>query len=443
MRIAALRKLRDALVDSLAARMAREAPADAAAKRVFAMDERRGMEDDSERLEVALTASYAGARVNGKLAALMRGQMRKLRDAVEREVRAPASTAHAAVVTASERFVLVVDAVVQGLGVHDAHDAAKQLADVADDLALGSSQRARPDAAEKDRGVVRMAASTHVLRGGAAAMKRFGALGRDLGGIVDGDLMRVDRASGASDFFHAELAARDLAARLRQPDPSFGGAKGRSGRGGGESGGGRGTAGDDASGEPDEAQKAFNEAAGELERLAQDHAGEMGKTEQALNGGETEEERKALLDEAKKHADAIREATKPLPNVGGGSDSWTSKGAAGKEHAEHQWKGASVGPIGHDRPERKHGAKGDGRTDQKTVKCYHATLFATISPRSTGKYHTEVRKSRRATALVRYRAALRPTHNSHEDRSAAPRKYHGPDIPTMVGVRLTGSNASA
>jgi hypothetical protein len=174
-------------------------------------------------------------------------------------------------------------------------------------------------------------------------MKRFGALGRDLGGIIDGDLMRVARASDASDFFHAELAARDLAARLRQPDPSFGGGKGRAGRGGGESGGGRGTAGDDASGEPDDAQKAFNEAAGELERIAQDHAGEMGKVEQALNGAETEEERKALLEEAKKHADAIREATKPLPNVGGGSDSWTSKGAAGKEHAEQMAKSLEEG----------------------------------------------------------------------------------------------------
>jgi len=341
-RLDALRKLRDALVDSLAARIQREVPADAKARGAFVIDERRGMEDDSERLEVTLTATYAGVRINGRLAAMLRGQMRKLRDAVEREAKQPSAATHANVVAASERFVLVADAVIQALGMHDARDAAKQLADVADDLALGATQRARPDAADQDRGVVRMQASTHVLRGGGAAMKRFGSLGRDLGGIVEGDLMRVARASGGSDWLHAELAARDLAARLRQPDPSFGGGKGRAGRGGGESGGARGTAGDEP-GEPDEAQQAFNEAARELERLAQDHAGEMEKVDQALNGAEREEDRKALMDEAKKHADAIRDATKPLPTVGGGSDSWTSKGAAAKEHAEQMAKSLEDG----------------------------------------------------------------------------------------------------
>ena len=343
-RLDALRKLRDALVDSLATRIAREVPNDgqAAARRAFLADERRGMEDDSERLEVTLTATYAGVRVPSKLAAMLRGQMRKVRDAIEAESKRLASGTHVAVIGASERFALVADAVIHGLGMRDARDSAKQLADVADDLAHGASQRARPDAAEKDRGVVRMLASTHVLKGGAGAMKRFGALGRDLGGIVDGDLSRVARATNAGDMFHAELAARDLAARLRQPDPSFGGAQGRAGRGGGESGGARGTPGDEGQ-EPDEAQRAFNEAAGDLERLAQDHAGEMAKVEQALNGAESEEERKALMDEAKKHADAIRDATKGLPSVGGGSDSWTSKGAAAKEHAEQMAKSLEGG----------------------------------------------------------------------------------------------------
>lgn len=342
MRMDALRKLRDTLVDSLAARIGREVPSEAAARRAFVVDERRTMEDDSEHLEVTLTGTYAGVRIAPKLAAMLRGQMRKLRATVEDEAKAPSAAAHTKVVAASERFVLVCDAVVQGLGVRDARDAAKQLADVADDLALGASQRQRPEATEKDRGVVRMQASTHVLKGGASSMKRFGTLGRDLGGIVDGDLMRVARASGAEDFLHAELAARDLAARLRQPDPSFGGGEGRAGRGGGESGGARGTPGDEGQ-EPDEAQRAFNEAAGELDRIAQDHAGEMGKVEQALNDAESDDEKKALMDEAKKHAQAIRDATKPLPNVGGGSDSWTSKGAAAKEHAEQMAKSLEGG----------------------------------------------------------------------------------------------------
>ena len=93
-------------------------------------------------------------------------------------------------------------------------------------------------------------------------MKRLGALGRDLGEIVEADLPRVRRARDASDFAHAELAARDLSARLRQPDPSFG-AKGSGGRAGGESGGGRGTPGDDEQ-PPDDVEQAFDEAASDL-----------------------------------------------------------------------------------------------------------------------------------------------------------------------------------
>ena len=341
-RLDALRKLRDALVDSLAWRIGHDVPREAAPRRAFLADERRAIEDDSERLETALTATYAGVRIPLRLQAMMRGQVRKLRDAVDAESKAPSAATHANVVKASEKLVLVVDAVVHGLAVRDARDAARQLADVADDLALGASQMARSN--ERDRGSVRMEASAHILGGGAKSMRRFGELGRDLGGIIDGDLSRVARAKSASDFFHGELAARDLAARLRQPDPSFGGGGGggRSGRGGGESGGGRGTPGDEG-GEPDEAQRAFNEAAQELERLAQDHAGQMNKVEQALNGAQSDEELKAMLEEAKKHAQSVRDAAKPLPSVGGGSDSWTSKGSAAKEHAEQMAKSLEQG----------------------------------------------------------------------------------------------------
>jgi hypothetical protein len=233
------------------------------------------------------------------------------------------------VVKASEGLVLVVDAVVRGLAMRDARDSAKKLADVADDLALGATQSASPD--ERTRGASRIDASSLVLRGGAKSLWRLGELGRELAGVVDGDLARFGRASSTTDWLHAELAARDMSARLHTPDPAFG-SKG-SGRGGGESGGGRGTPGDQP--EPaDDAQKAFNEAAGELDQLRRDHAAEMGAVDEALSGAVDDDEKKKLSDDAKKHAEAIRDATKPLPSVGGGSDSWTSKGAAAKEHAE-------------------------------------------------------------------------------------------------------------
>src|SRR5581483_8903837 len=129
-------------------------------------------------------------------------------------------------------------------------------------------------------------------------------------------------------LMHAEIAARDLAARLHQPDPSFG-SKGQFGHGGGESGGGRGTPGADENG-AGEGERAFEEAAQDLERLAQDHAGEISKVEEALkNNSELEN-----TEEMKEHAKNVREAAKGLPNVGAGSDSWTSKGAAAKELSE-------------------------------------------------------------------------------------------------------------
>jgi hypothetical protein len=69
----------------------------------------------------------------------------------------------------------------------------------------------------------------------------------------------------------------------------------------------------------------------------------MGKTEQSLAGAASKEDLEQLSEEAKKHAEKVREAAKPLPTVGGGSDSWTSKGAAAREHAEQMAKAMESG----------------------------------------------------------------------------------------------------
>ncbi len=337
-RLDSLRTLRDALVDTLAARIAHDAPSDPAARREFAIAESRALGDDSEHIEDALGASHAGVKVPGRIQSLVRGSMAKLRKAVEAEKRSVSTTTHAKVVKASEGLVLLVDAVVRGLAMRDARDSARKLGDVADDLALGATQSASPD--ERTRGAARIDASSLVLRGGAKSLWRLGDLGRELGGVIDGDLSRFGRASTATDWLHAELAARDMAARLHLPDPAFG-SKG-SGRGGGESGGGRGTPGDQPE-DADETQKAFNEAAGELDQLRRDHAAEMGSVDEALSGAVDDDDKSKLSDEAKKHAEAIRDAAKPLPSVGGGSDSWTSKGAAAKEHAEQMARSLEQG----------------------------------------------------------------------------------------------------
>ena len=340
-RLAALIRLRDALVDALAWRLAHAVPKETKERREFLDREARFEDDAAELLESTLATSYAGVRVPGRLAAMLRGRMRKVKEAVSNQARSPSTKAHAAVVKASERIVLVVDAVVQGQGLKDTRDVAKELADVADDLAASGTLAQKP--AEKARGVQRMDAAAMVLEGGGRSMKKLGSLGRDLGEIVDVDLLRVDRARKAEDLPHTVLAAQDLAARLRQPDPSFGSRGGRPSHAGGESGGGRGAPGADGEGESSDVEKAFNEAAQELEQLAAEHAGHVGKVEQALAGGSSKEDLEALTEEAKKHAQKVRDAARPLPTVGGGSDSWTSKGAAAREHAEQMAKALEQG----------------------------------------------------------------------------------------------------
>ncbi len=339
-RLAALVKVRDALVDALAIRLSRAMPTDPKVRRELLDADAKLADENADLMETTLTSSYAGVRIPSRLGAMLRGRMRKLKEAVGNQGRSPSTASRAAVVKATERMVLVVDAVVRGQGLRDTRDVAKELADVADDLALSAQIAQKPQ--EKARGEQRMDASVMVLGGGGRAMLRLGALGRDLGEIVEMDLRRVDRARKDADLPHTALAAQDLAARLRQPDPSFGARGGRPSHAGGESGGGRGAqSGEDAEGS--DVEQAFNEAAQDLDRLSAEHNANMGGVEQALAGGSSEDDRKQMAEEAKRHAERVREAAKGLPSVGGGSDSWTSKGAAAREHAEQMARSLEQG----------------------------------------------------------------------------------------------------
>ncbi|AKV03471.1 hypothetical protein AKJ09_10134 [Labilithrix luteola] len=354
-RLAALREVRDVFVDSLAWRLTHGVPADPKERREFLDHEARSLDENGDRFDNALTTSYAGVRVPGRLAAMLRARMRKLKEAVKNQALSPSTASRAAVVKANERLVLVLDAVIQGTGIKDTRDVSKELAEVADDLAMAATLAQKP--AEKARAEQRMDAAVMVLEGGGRSMVKLGALGRDIGEIVSMDLLRIARSRGlgqeqdadagapkhVEDLPHTVLAAQDLAARLRQPDPSFGASGGRPSHAGGESGGGRGASGADGDGEGSDAAQAFNEAVHDLERLASEHAGEVGKVEQSLANGSSADDLKSLSEEAKKHADKVREAARPLPSVGGGSDSWTSKGAAAREHAEQMARALEQG----------------------------------------------------------------------------------------------------
>jgi len=329
-RLDGLRELRNVLVDSLASRLAPELPADHAA--FLAEEEKRSAEAISLVDQVA-NANYSGARLPGRLRAILRGQERKMADALARQKASLNAQTRAAVVHANERFALVVDAMIAGQGQRDSREASEKLADVADELSAELGLLGRDASQEvRENGGRRIESFEHVLKGGEKSLFRLGALGKELGEITNAYLLRIERARGANDFAHAELAAQDLSTRLHTPDPSFG-AKGKGRGGAGESGGGEGMP-SEADSEGSDVEQAFNEAAQDLERLSEDHAGNIGKVEQALSGAESEEDKSALKEEGKKHAEAVRQATKNLPTVGGGSDTWTGKAALAREHAE-------------------------------------------------------------------------------------------------------------
>src|SRR5262249_38143380 len=150
-----------------------------------------------------------------------------LRDALDVENKTPSQATHDKLVDASELVLLSFDSGLRALGSRDTQTVAKRLADVADDVAnAAASERDGADPASME---ARMDASISVLDGGGKQMLKLGELGLDLGEIVAADLRRIARARAIADLFHTELAARDLAARLRDGSPSFSGGGGHGG----------------------------------------------------------------------------------------------------------------------------------------------------------------------------------------------------------------------
>jgi len=319
LRYEALEGARNALVDLAAFRIengvGKQAKAHAA----------REAEETNRTLTVlddVLDRSFAGLSMPRRTRTLAQGQIRKLRELRDREIKRTTNEAHAQNRKLAEDFALALDNMLRRLDAVDAASIAKRLSDVAEDAAEGAAEARRPT--EKERGLSRLDAATFVLDGGGAELLRLGTLGRDLGEIVGNDLKRARRARGADDLFHAELALRDLAARLRHPSPSFSG-----GRGGVESGGG-GAEGDSSD---DGAQQIAREQE-QIEELARDHGAEVAGVEQAMSGAESGDELDKLREEAREHARAVRDAVRSLPRSGGEPNSAESEAAAAREQAE-------------------------------------------------------------------------------------------------------------
>jgi hypothetical protein len=327
MRYAALLAARDAMIDLLAHRLGATTPTAAKDRKAFLDDESAQLDRALAVVTKALSGRYGGLGVAPRFVAFAEGQLRKIREAMKEERRAPGDAAHKKGIEATEAAVLALDRAVRTLGVRDAQRTAKRLSQVAADAAdgfLSARQEADPRPGRQ-----RADAALSVIEPSGRALTKLGTLGADLGGIVENDVKRIRRSEQANDLFHAELAARDLAARLARPNPSFAGGGGGGGGGGAEAGGGQPEPGDEA---PSDAEDAFDAEQRALEELARDHSGNVEDVQQALHKASSGAESDAFLEEAKKHAAAVRDAIDRLP----GDDDGAARGAreAGRQMAE-------------------------------------------------------------------------------------------------------------
>lgn len=328
-RLAMLRALRDVAVDMLAD-VLRALPSGSATHKTEVEARQAKLKEALEQSTQPTISGRAAVGLPANVRRVLRAQLAKLSAPTSAYAKSPSAGTLAAYVRAHERLTLVIDAAVQGQGLKDAKEVSKRLADVADDLVLATVSAQAASARALAEG--RMDVDQSVLQAGGTALGALGGLGHDLGELTTAYVRRVGRARSAGNFVHAELAARDLALRLREPDASFGSKGGSSSLGAPstESGGGDPSSSGESS--PSDADNAFQEAAGELDKITQDHAGQSSKVDRALDKNASPEEISKMKELAKKGADAIREAVKGLPQQGVG-DSWDQRAAQAREQA--------------------------------------------------------------------------------------------------------------
>jgi hypothetical protein len=320
-RYEALRDERDSLVDLLA--VAIEEPADAAT----AVRLQTRFDEVSISLGDVLGQSWEGVRTPPRIVAIVKGRLRKLREAVAAELKTPGKATRAATQEAIEALTMRLDEALHALGSRDAKGIAKLLVDVAEDGAAAAHEAAQGN--QPEEASTRLDVDAKALDGGGASMRRLGALGRDLGEIVQNDLRRVARARAASPpaYAQAELALRDLAARMREPVPSFGG--------GGNSAGSPGAPSEeDQIGDESEGEKQAGDQESALEELAKEHGSAVGEVEDALRDAEDPKSLEGLDEEVKKRAKALRDAVAGLPKNGGMQKNLENAEASLREKAE-------------------------------------------------------------------------------------------------------------
>lgn len=332
-RFQALTQLRDALTDIVADYQPLSTEEPPAASRAAATKAAAALrtKETLKRLELlatnarrTLADTYAGLEVTRGMAAFLQGQL----DTVVREFKKTRSNDDKRR-SAIEAALLAVDAGLVSLAHRDARHVSKALGDVADEAAFAArrvqeGEDVAPGAKE------RLELAIGVLAEGARGLRRLGTLGNDLGLVAEGDLGRVIRSKDADDFFHAELAALHLAARLHRPNPSFGS---KGGGGGGSVESGNGGEGGEPSDKASDADEAFDRLAHDLAELSQEHADAVERTASALDAANGSARSDDLADEAKRRAQALRRSVISLPEPGEAPSTSRASSALSREHA--------------------------------------------------------------------------------------------------------------
>ncbi len=305
-RYLALARARDRFVDALAALSAAAEPK--------AEDERftRRLTEAERGFRNVLDGSYGGLRVPPGLRTFALGRLRVLDNAVGSP-------------DALGELILAVDGALSSLATRDAQRVSKVLAEVAEEAMVGAQQaRAAEGGAQ---GLERLDRAIFALRSGAQQLLGLGILGNDLGSVALADLGRVERGREQGDMYHAELAARHLADRLRRPNPSFGAAS----SGGVEAG--QSGASSEPSASPSQAQQRFDQLARQIAELAREHAGAVEQVDQALSDAQAGTDNEGLRAEAERRASQLRDSVEGLPEPGNSPGTPEAAAALAREHA--------------------------------------------------------------------------------------------------------------
>lgn len=268
--------LRDREVDRLARRLLAKHEGHAATLPDLLVD----LEEEREEIEATLATSSLGLLVPGALRSAVRREAARLGSLLETLPKRDGDAARAEVVAATEALVLSLDAGLRQLAWTDARAVARR---------MGQQVQGASDAIQ---GTVPPSLGDDLARLASAAstLRVLGPLGRDLGDLTEGELVRV-RALLADDPSGAKFLLAALSRRLARPDPSFGarGAGGKGGAGdgrqemGGESGG---EGGGDASGEGEPSERGQGTSRGSaLDDLAEEQQGLRRAAEALAHGG--------------------------------------------------------------------------------------------------------------------------------------------------------------